>query len=316
MTQFKAFVGIDVSKAALDVFLHPEAISFQVPNTKTGLKTLIKRLGAREGAAVALEASGGYERRAIGELRQAGFAVYLLDPLQVKGFARSLRQKAKTDRIDASLIARCLAACVDDLIPASESAQADLAELVAYRRTLVRNLSELAIRLEQTGNGLVKRLMSQKARRIEAELRLIEGAIATAIGKDGPLAQKARLLRSAPGVGPVLAATLLARLPELGGASSRQIASLAGVAPFARQSGKTEKPARCQGGRPDVRATLYMGALAVLRQKHHPFSAFAQRLTVKGKPSKLVIVAVMRKLIVALNAMIQTKTPWKAQAAA
>jgi transposase len=315
MPQFKAFVGIDVSKATLDVFLHPEAVCFQVPNTKTGLKTLTKRLSTCGEAAIALEASGGYERRAIGELRKAGFSVYLLDPLQVKGFARSLRQKAKTDRIDASLIARCLAACAGDLFPAGETGQAALAELVAYRRTLVRDLSELAIRLEQTANALLKRLLSQKARMIKAQLRLIEREIAAAIGQDGSLAQKARLLRSAPGVGPVLAATLIARLPELGGLSSRKIASLAGVAPFARQSGKTQKPARCQAGRPDIRATLYMGALAILRQKHHPFSAFARRLTAKGKPAKLVIIAVMRKLIVALNAMIQTNTPWKAQAA-
>ncbi len=316
MPQFKAFVGIDVSKATLDVFLHPEAVSFQVPNSKAGFKTLVKRLGASGDTAIALEASGGYEGQATAALSEAGFAVYLLDPAQVKGFARSLRQKAKTDRIDATLIARCLSACVDELMPFEAKAHGDVAELVAYRRSLVRELTELAIRTEQATTALVKRLLSQKTSRIKAELGLVEKAIADAIAKSESLSQKDRLLRTAHGVGPVLAATLIARMPELGRVSSRKIASLAGVAPFKRKSGKTEKPARCQGGRPDIRATLYMAALAILRRKDHPFSAFARGLTARGKPAKLVITAVMRKLIVALNAMVAQNTPWRANEAA
>lgn len=309
----RVFVGLDVGKARLDVqLLGGEA--FSVSNDKAGLKALVfrlRRLQRGGPVAVAVEASGGYERQALGALHRAGISIWRLDAAQVRAFARGLGRKAKTDRLDAEVIARCLKAVIGEARPWEPDPAAErLAALVAFRRRLVAERTALQGQAEHDSDPLITRIIKARLAALKLTIVQIEKAIATAIAADPLLAQRNALLQSAPGVGPVLAATLIADLPELGRRSSRQIAALAGVAPFDRQSGNTTRRGRCHGGRSDVRSALYMGTLAAIRAKKQPLAAFHQRLTSAGKPFKLAIAAAMRKLLATLNAMLQNNTIW------
>lgn len=310
MPQEYTFVGIDVSKDRLDgQVLGGER--FSVANDPAGLKELVcrcKRLGP---VAIGLEASGGYEKAALAKLFKAGLDVWRLDAAQVRAFARGLGRRAKTDKIDAEVIARCLAVVWQDTRPWRPNPAAEAVEaLTAFRRKLVEEQTALKCQLDQAAHPLVTRIVKQSITAVKHRLLLLEKEIASAIAADPELARKNAQLQSAPGVGPVLAATLIAELPELGRLSSREIAALVGVAPFDRQSGRSVRPGRCRGGRHAVRAALYMGALSAVRAGKQPVAAFHKRLTQAGKPYKLAIVAVMRKLLVALNAMLRDNKEW------
>lgn len=308
MTRTDLFVGIDVSKDRLDVYSTAGEL-FAVSNDAAGLERLAARVrGAR---AVGLEASGGYELPALTALAQAGVAAYRLDPAQVRAFARGRGQRAKTDAIDARMIALCLSASLPDLAPfACDATTARLAELSAFRRRLVGQKAALAGALDRITDPTVLSLMADHQAALAAMIARVEAEIAACVDDEPSLRDKAARLRSAPGVGPVLATTLLAGLPELGRVGSRQIAALVGVAPFDRQSGRRAGPARCAAGRRHIRNVLYMAALAAIRARKRPFFQTYERLLSAGKPAKLAITAIMRKMIVILNAMLRDNAPF------
>jgi len=314
MPQSGAFVGIDVAKAELVIHLHPQGLGWRVANTSRGRAALgrrLQRLAQAGPLKIGFEASGGYERSLAQLLDRLGLTAYLLDPARVRSFARAERQIAKTDPLDAALIARCLAAIHDQLTPYVHDQQAlRLAEHVRLRDLAVAQAVQLNNQSETIADAAMRRLIKAQIARLKAMALRIEQQIARLIAASSDLSARERLLRSAPGVGPIVAATLIARLPELGRLSSRQIAALAGLAPFDRQSGTTAKPARCSGGRPDVRRVLYLAALAITRSRKHPLADLAQRLRANGKPAKLAIIATARKLLVTLNAMIKTNAPY------
>jgi transposase len=316
MPYSEAFVGIDVAKAELVIHLHPAGRCWRVPNSKPGLVKLRRQLArlARGGSLkVGFEASGGYERPLAQMLDRLGLQAYLLDPARVRSFARAERQLAKTDPLDAALIARCLAALHPVLTPhAPDRTSERVAEHVRARGALVAMATQLANQLEHVADRALRKLLDAQRAKLRAAILAIEKATARLIAACPDLARREQLLRSAPGIGPVIAACLIARLKELGRASSRQIGALAGLAPFDRQSGAGAKPARCSGGRADVRRALYLAALAIARSGKGPLAAAYQRLIAAGKPPKLALVATARKLLVTLNAMLKHDTPYQA----
>ncbi len=316
MPQPDLFVGIDVAKDELVIHLHPTGTPWRVANNKAGLAALgrkLVRLAADRCLRIGFEASGGYERKLAALLDRLALTAYLLDPAQVRSFARAERQLAKTDPLDAAVIARCLAALHGDLTPYVHDAQAiRLAEHVRLRDLAVAQTVQLRNQLESIADAAMRRLIVAQIARLKALALRIEKAIAAVIAASPDLAARDALLRTAPGVGPIVAACLLARMPELGRLSSRQAASLAGLAPFDRQSGKTSRQARCSGGRPSVRRALYLAALSIARIGKGPLAATAQRLRDAGKPFKLAIVATMRKLVITLNAMVKNNEAFQA----
>jgi transposase len=315
MSQPDLFVGIDVAKDELVIHLHPAGTAWRVANSKAGLAALARKLVRIAGTGclrIGFEASGGYERQLAILLDRLGLAAYLLDPARVRSFARAERQLAKTDPLDAAVIARCLAALHGELVPHVHDREAvRLAEHVRLRDLAVAQAVQLGNQLESIADPAMRRLIAAQVARLKALALRIEKAIATVVAASPRLAAREALLRTAPGVGPLVAACLLARMPELGRLSSRQIAALAGVAPFDRQSGKTNRQRRCTGGRPSVRRSLYLAALSIVRSGKGPLAAAASRLRDAGKPFKLAIVATMRKLLVTLNAMVKTDTGYR-----
>lgn len=313
MTQFETFVGVDVSKDRLDVCVWPSGEAFSVANDAAGRKALAGRISGLGRAATALEASGGYERAALKAVARAGVPVWRLDAAQVRAFARGLGTKAKTDAIDARMIARCLAAVAADQAPWREDAAAErLAALVGYRRKLVAESSGQKGYADRVDEPLVARMVKIRITALKLQIARLDKEIAAVIAAEPGFARRAADLTSAPGVGPVLASTLMAELPELGRLDGRQAASLVGVAPFDRQSGRSMRKGRCRGGRRSVRNILYMAALSAIRSRRNRFKDAYDRLLAAGKPPKLAIVAVMRKMIVTLNAMARSNTPWAA----
>jgi transposase len=310
MTQERVFVGIDVAKARLDVHLHPAGEAFSVSNDKAGMRALRKHLGKRD-AAVALEASGGYEKAAARHLMKAGFAVYVLGPAQVRAFARGLKRHAKTDLLDAAMIARCLAATIEDAIAYHPDPLAErLAELVGFRSKLVAESAALKGYRDTIEEPIVQRMVDRRLAGLKLGVARLDKEIAALIAGSKRLIDRFRLLVAVPGVGPVLASTLLALLPELGRISAKAVAALVGVAPFNRQSGRRERGGRCRGGRSHIRKVLYMATISAIRASNPRIAPFYEHLRRAGKPAKLAIVAAMRKLITILNAIARDQTPW------
>jgi transposase len=311
MTQDAVFVGIDVSKDRLDVFVAGEA--FQVENGKAGIKALQRKLKTFAGRqlCLAVEPSGGYEAPVLQTLACVGYTIYRVEAGRVRAYARALGRHAKTDSIDAKTIADYLKAAHEHLVAyTSEPELEKLAELVRYRRSLVERETALRASSDRRRNPVVTKLAERELARIKNDLAELEKAIASCIAAKPDLAERDKILRSAPGVGPVLAATLVSELPELGTTDSRSIASLVGVAPFDNQTGRTRRPSRCRAGRGQVRKVLYMAALAAIRARNNRFKSFYEHLTGQGKEPKVAINAVMRKMIVTMNAMLKDKTVW------
>lgn len=312
MPDFTSFVGIDVAMDKLDVHRHPCGEAFTVPNSAAGVKRLLERIGS--GAAIALEASGGYERAAAEGLAAAGFTVFCLHPADVRAFARMAGKRAKTDRIDAALIARAAQLAATSRRPyQARPGAADLKEMAACRRLLHNQLAALKGQITRLATDTMQALLAEQIAALESSIRAIDKAMAARIAGNPHLQEKARRIQTAPGAGPVLAATLLAYMPELGTLTSRQAASLTGVAPHPRQSGNSRLRGRCQGGRSPLRSVLYMATLAAIRSKPSHLRPFFMRLRENGKPFKLAMVAAMRKFIVMLNAMLKHDTDWKNQ---
>lgn len=303
--------GIDVSKPRLDVAVHGSDAETQVANTAAGHAGLIDWLRERGVERVGLEATGGYERAVMEALRSAGMEVVLHQPLEVRLFARLRRIKAKNDRLDARLIALATAQ-VDTVKAAADLRLAELAErMTAYEQaadlaTLLKTQME-HIRLpdlRQDACAQLDQLLARKARLLKDLLARLRAW--------PDLARRFDLLRSLPGAGPVVALCLTIRMPELGSMTRGQPASLLGVAPFDRDSGQHRGRRFIGGGRSRPRRMLYIAALAA-RRSCPAFKAFAQRLSDKAKPPKVVIVAIMRKLIEAANLVLARNTPWIAQ---
>lgn len=316
MTQNRTFVGIDVAKAHLDVALPGKDL--RLANDARGRRCLLARLAALRAAGegdllVGLEASGGYERPLLDELVAAGFDARLVEPRRVRRFAEACGLNAKNDRIDARLVARFLAAVETrpaEIDPAAEA----LAELVAARRRLCGERERMTQALERIADPMLARLQRRRLRQVVADILLLDKAIAGRIKADPVMAPRAARIRQVPGVGPVLAATLLAELPELGRLDRRRLAALAGVAPWDRDSGGQRGPRRIRGGRVAVRNVLYMAALSAGRC-NPALASLRARLIENGKKPKVALVAVMRKLLTILNAILRDDTEWAAQSA-
>jgi transposase len=304
-------VGIDVSKARLDVHVHPLGESFAVANDEAGVEALAGQLGQLEGlVSIGLEASGRYERLALANLAAAGLPVIVLNPAQVRNYAAALGQKAKTDPIDARVIALFLAAVQPELRPLPDAQTAELEALMTRRRQLVGMLVAERARRAAARPGRVRTSLARVVTTLEQELRDLDGDIDTTVRGTPVWRDKEDLLASVPGIGKTIARTLLAELPELGRINPKQIAALAGLAPFTRQSGKWRGKSFISGGRAAVRAALFMGALVASRF-NPTLKAFRDRLVAAGKPKLVAIIATARKLLTILNAIIRDRKPWK-----
>lgn len=312
MTQKTVFVGIDTSKAWLDVALLDEEQTARLANDRGGWRELIDWLGPLQPAAIGIEASGGYERGVIGALVEAGLPISRLDPRRLRCFAEACGLKAKNDRIDAQAIARFVAAMPARQVEPDPAAEA-LAELIDARRQLCDEHTRVTNQVRQLKSAMLGRLAKARLARIRADVALIEKHLAEQVAAHPVLAQRDALLRSVPGVGPVLSWTLLAHLPELGRLTHRQIAALVGVAPYDHDSGKMRGKRSIRGGRTQVRNVAYMSAL-VGGRRNPVLAAMRQRLSEAGKPPKVVIVAMIRKLLCFLNAIIRDGQPWRAPA--
>lgn len=303
-------VGIDVSKDRLDVAVAPSGLVFQVANTQAGIDDLVSRLEPVGVEVVALEATGGFETAAVAGLSAAGLAVVVVNPAQVRAYAHAIGRRAKTDPIDAAVIAAYVAATKPELRPLKDAETQALSALVGRRRQIVQMIVAEENRekmvLAKEAQKSIKRLLTALRRELESLDRDLDAHI-----RKSPVWRvRETLLTSVPGVGPATARTLLAEMPELGSLDRRQIASLAGLAPFTRQSGRWKGKSFISGGRGKVRAVLFMAALVASR--HNPvLKAFRDRLVAAGKPKIVAVVATMRKLLTILNAIIRDEKPWQ-----
>lgn len=303
------YVGIDVSKHCLDVAL-AQGGAFRVSYDEPGLKALLAQMTALAPQLIILEATGGLQIRAAGELAAAGLPVAVVNPRQVRDFARATGLLAKTDRLDAQILARFAAAVQPEPRPLDDEASLALKALVARRRDLIAMRTAEKNRLAQAQDRVVRASIEEMLALINAQLVTLDDDLDRAV-KTSPIWRQAEnLLRSVPGVGPTLARTLLAELPELGRLTRRKIAALVGVAPVPRDSGLMRGRRTVWGGRAPVRTTLYMATIASIRI-NPVLRATYQRLKATGKPSKVALVACMRKLITMLNAILRDQTPWQ-----
>lgn len=305
-----AIAGIDVSKHKLDVHILPSDLAFTVNRDQRGLAELGRRLHKAGVDAVALEASGDYERIVIEQLEADGFVVHLLNPARVRLFAEAAGILAKTDPIDARVIALYCRHFPDKGLTRRPENARKLGEFLTVRAMLHKIIDEARNRLEHLREPALRALAGRTLSEAKARLKEVNVGMAKVIAADEALARKAKLVRSLIGAGPVLAANLLARLPELGAIGRRQAARLCGVAPTDNKSGKASRRSKLEGGRDQLRPVLHMVALAAMRS-NPAISTFARRLIAKGKPKLLVIAACARKIVVTLNAMLRDQTLWQ-----
>jgi transposase len=306
MRRIESYVGIDVSKAQLDVFVRPQGEAFSVLQDAVGLARLTERLGALGPNLVVLEATGGLQERAAAALVAGGLEVAVVNPRQVRDFARATGLLAKTDRLDAQIIARFAEAVRPEPRPLPSEERQELIDLVGRRRQLVDMRAAEKIRRSQLQPRLRLKLDEHLAWLTQA-IADLDDEIGRALRRSPVWQVEDDLLRAVPGIGPVTRATLLAKLPELGRLNRREIASLAGLAPFNRDSGTFRGKKTIQGGRADVRAVLYMATVTAVRC-NDTIRAFYDRLIAKGKPTKLALTACMRKLLTILNAILKANT--------
>jgi transposase len=312
MAQSVVDAGIDVSKQWLDVALWPTRKTARVSRDATGLNQLASWLTLHEVGRIGLEASGGYEREVLDTLQALGFEVLLLNPLRVRCFAKAKGRLAKNDRADALIIAQFVSVMIDAPQPARRRELDPLVEHLTLRRQLIDWGTDCTNQLEHLKIAALRQIIERQKARFAATLATIDAKLAKLIAENDDWAALSRRLRTVPGVGPVLAQTLIALLPELGAVSGRAIASLVGVAPFDHDSGQHAGERHIKGGRKVVRNVLYMATLTA--KSHNPLiAAFAGRLD--GKEFKVIMVACMRKLLVMLNAMVRDGTDWRVKAA-
>jgi transposase len=307
--QHDRYIGIDVGKDRVEVHIRPDAIAFGCATDAKGLAYLVTRLKPLAPKVIALEATGGYEAIIAATLSNAGLAVAIVNPRQTRQFAGALGRLAKTDTIDAGVIAHFAEMVKLEGKPAADAQLLELRALIARRHQLVDMATAEKQRAARAENPLTRRSCQKMLRQLEAEITRVERAIGKLIDASPLFQGKEALLKSIPGVGDVVARTFIAELPELGTVDRHQIAALVGVAPINRDSGQWRGKRSIKGGRPQVRAPLYVACLAVI-QYNKPLRAFYRRLLDGGKEKKLALVAVMRKLVVIANAMLKAGKPW------
>jgi transposase len=302
-------VGIDVAKHSLEWAASPEGQIQHVLNEPRPIAGLVHHLVSLAPERVVVESTGGYERRLVAKLAEAGLPVVVVNPRRVRSFGEGMGILAKTDAIDARLLALFGEKVRPPIRPILQGSDRLLADLVARRRQIVALIVAEKSRRD-TASEPVKRLMAPLLRQLETHLATLDAKLEVALLQDGERAELNELLQTVPGVGPGVARTLLVDLPELGQLGRREIASLVGVAPFARDSGKVRGVRRIRGGRASVRTVLYLAAMNAAR--FNPvMRALYQRLRQAGKPPKLAFVAVARKLLTILNAIAREKTAWQ-----
>ena len=308
MTPTLVFVGLDVAKATLDIALRPSGEQWSVPNDEAGVAALLERLRPQSPALVVCEATGGFERAAIAMLAAAGLPVVVANPRQIRDFARATGQLAKTDQIDAAI----LALFAERVRPVPRPLASEAAQLLDALLTRRRQLLEMLV-AEKNRLGFAPRPLhqgiQQHIRWLERQLDDVTTDLADQIERSPVWRAKDDLLQSVPGVGPIVSAVLLAELPELGTLSHKQIATLAGVAPLARDSGTLRGKRMVWGGRAGVRTALYLAALCG-RRWNPQLRIFYERLIAAGKPKKVALIACARKRLTILNAMLRDTARW------
>lgn len=306
------FIGIDVSKKSLDVASLPEGVIGTVANSLEGRRELIAALPEPGTCLVVVEATGGYERPLVVDLSDAGHYVAVVNPRQVRDYAKAIGVLAKTDRLDAAVIAKFGEQVRPRPLAEARENQAELDQLVTRRRQLVDLRTAEKNRCEHGASAAVQRSLQQVIDMLNEQIESIEDEIEKLVEADDEWKGTAALLQSVPGIGNVTAATLIAEFPELGQVNRHKAAALAGLAPFNDDSGNHKGKRSIWGGRRSVRNVLYMAALSARR--HNPvIRKFADRLKDQGKLPKVIITACMRKLLVILNTMIKTNSHWNPQ---
>ena len=304
------YVGIDVSKDRLDVHVRPGEEAFAVARDGKGLEELVARLQAISPVLIAVEATGGFETIVAAALAGAQLPLVVVNPAQIRHFAQAVGQRAKTDPIDAAVIARFVEAVKPEPRAMPDQEARLLAELVSRRRQIIEMIVAERQREKRAENVRVRKSLVRHIKVLEKELPEIDNDIDTLVRGSPVWRAKEELLVSFPGVSNTLARTFLAEVPELGTLNRRQIASLAGLAPFTRQSGRWKGKSMIGGGRAKLRAGLYMAALSASR--YHPqLKVFYRRLVTAGKPKMVALIAAARKVLTTLNAMLRDQKPWQ-----
>ena len=302
-------VGIDVAKDRLDVALRPTGEAFVVERSAAGLEQLIERIRPLAPTLVALEATGGFETVVAAALAAASQPVVVVNPAQVRAFATALGQRAKTDPIDAAVIAHFAEATKPEPRPLPDEATRLLADLVTRRRQIVEMIGAERQR-EKRAPARIKKSIARLIKALEKELASVNADIDDSVRGSPAWRDKEDLLASEPGIGPIIARTLIADMPQLGCLDRKKIAALGGLAPFTRQSGQWRGKSFIGGGRAKVRSALFMAAMTARR--HNPtMRAFFDRLVAAGKPKMVALIAVARKLLTILNAILRDQRPWQ-----
>jgi transposase len=306
------YVGIDIAKAQLDIAMRPSGEQWVTPHDDAGLQALVERLQRVQPALIVVEATGGRETPLVTALATVGLAVAVVNPRQVRDFAKAIGQLAKTDALDAQVLARFAEAVRPEPRPLADAQAQELSALLTRRRQLIAMRMAERQRLD-TAPLPVQRRIARHITFLEQELAEVDREMRDRIEQSPLWRERDDLLRSVPGIGPATAFTLVAELPELGALDRKAIAALVGVAPLACESGTLRGRRLVWGGRARVRTALYMATLSAVR--YNPIlRAFYERLCAAGKPKKLALVACMHKLLLILNAMLHHRTPWRVSA--
>jgi len=304
------FIGIDVSKATLDIYLHQAGTSLSAANEEDAFEELCQQLAGCQPQLIVLEATGGYERLCVAALAKAGLPVVVVNPRQVRAFAVATGVLAKSDKVDARVLAHFAAAVRPSLRELADEHRGQLEEIMSRRRQLNVMLVQEKNRLQQARASQVKREIKEHIAFLQKRLRDCDAQLQQLIHDSPVWKAQEDLLRSCMGIGPVNAAMLIAALPELGKLSNKKISALVGVAPIADESGTRRGRRSIAGGRAHIRSVLYMAVVAAIRCNDY-IRAFYERLRKAGKPAKVALIACMRKLLTTLNAMMRTQTPWR-----
>jgi transposase len=305
--------GIDVAKAKLDIAVAGCSERWQVANAPEGFRTLVQLMRRRKVTRIGLEASGGYERDAVEHLRKAGFNVVVLQPIQVRAFATFMLCRAKSDRIDAGLIAECVAYRTSSREP-PDPRLAPLADLLTFIEQIEEDIACNKVRLEHARNPDQRRFLLAAVKRGKTWRGRMLAKLAAAVRAHDDLARRLDLVGSIDGIGERTALALIIRMPELGRLTREEAGCLAGLAPFVRESGERKDEAHIAGGRERLRKSLYSAALPAAFFHNAQLIALYRRLVSKGKPHKLALVACARKLLVFANTVLARGTPWTSQA--
>jgi transposase len=313
-TIVEKFVGIDVSKSTLDVCIEPAVQTLHVAYDEAGIGQVVARLRDVNPTLIVIEATGGLEVRIATELAGKGLSVAVINPRQARDFARATGQLAKTDQVDAAVLAAFAKAIRPQARPLKDAGARALDDMVSRRRQLIDIRVQETLRLGTAASKPLQKSLKQHIAWLDKRITEVDNGLTKQLHDSDVWRAKDDLLRGIPGVGAVTTRTMLAKCPELGKLNRREIAALTGVAPLANDSGKHCGKRFVWGGRADVRAVLYMATVSAIRC-NDPIKAFAERLKKAGKPPKVVIVACMRKLLTIMNSMLKNNTPWSQKTA-